>query len=115
MVGGSTHHSSMFGAFADPQLQLLFEPPNYRRYNDEEIVVVVVSVTLCLPFLLAAICLIIKICFNKIRKQPAQRWKSWALQYPYLLFVNFAAAALIALVVYLYNTSELPDPDCERE
>lgn len=119
-LGGSIHSSPMFGTFADPNLQALLRPPFYRRrqgkFYYDELVLFVIPVLLCLPFLATCVNIVVNICQSaKTSERNDSNWKPWAQQYPYLLFVNFTAISLIATVVFLYKISEYPDPDPARK
>lgn len=109
----------MFSTFANPDLPDLFRPPNHgSRQGDfcyNTLVLFVLPVLPCVPFLLVFFSIVVRLGLSaKSRKQKHNNWKPWALQYPYLLFVNFMAVALIATVITLYKRSECPDPDRER-
>ena len=110
----------MFDTFGDPSKRDLFHPPYHRsrrgRFYYDALVVFVLHALLCLPFLVTFIYVDVNLgsCI-KIRKSEGNNSKPWAMQYPYLLFVNLTTFALIATVGFLYKTSECPDPDPERE
>lgn len=119
-LGGSLHSSPMFGTFADPNLQALLRPPFYRGRQGnlyyDGLVPFVLPFLLCLPFLLTGVYIVVNTCRRaKTSKRKDSTRKIWALQYPYLLFVNFTAISLIATVVFLYKKGELPDPDPARK
>src|SRR5271155_4698726 len=99
----------MFRSFADPDVQDLLRPPYSRWDQGFDVTPIVLSVLLCLPFLLtifyaAASCAL----RAKVTRKKDKGWKPWALQYPYLLFINSTTVALIATVVFLYQISECP-------
>jgi hypothetical protein len=110
----------MFGTFGDPRLQDLFCPPYHRSrqggfYYDRR-VVYIIPVLLCLPLLVTLVYISVNLGSSaRIRKPKGNNWKPWAMQYPYLLFINLTTCALIATVVFLYKTSERPDPNPERK
>ena len=119
-VGGALQSRPMFVDFADPSLQGLFDPPYHRRQQGgfyyDALVVRVLPVLLCVPFLFTFCYVGVKFCLNaKTQKQKDSNWKPWALQYPYLLFVTLMTVGPIAAVVFLYKSCEIPDPDPERK
>jgi hypothetical protein len=110
----------MFGSFGDPRLQDLFRPPYHRSrqgsFYYDALVVYITPVLLSLPLLFTLVYIGVNLGPSaKIRKPKGNNWKPWAMQYPYLLFVILTTCSLIATVVFLYKTSECPDPNPERK
>ncbi len=115
---GKAHRTTpLFGCFADPSLEMIFEVPkfDYQGAGGVFSLGVQISGLMCLlaPFGSYIICLLVLKGWRAARgtTRPVKIGRPWARSQLYMLAIAVQSAALIALLRFLWHQSSLPDPD----